>query len=361
MQRLAILVTFILLTTSTVWAAQSTQEIILLRRENPAVWSTPYGDLYTFTPGDAAPTRLTTLGNISAPALSPDGKTIAYAAIAENIMAEAASGNYTFNIDHDDPRDIWVMDVISHEFTRITNQPITNTTVYRSNPVWSPDSLQLAWFTWYSNVQGGSVTVYNFKTGKETILANGVMMNKNDVGIFNLPNLIGWGTQIAHTVLRTVENEQTLWLETIHQTGDVQQHVIAHVDYLPRVKWVRYQNSWWVATQNMDDQWQLIQPETGIEMEVKNPPILQLTNGKGAKLNPVSTGWEILAASGEIIPIPYDDLAVISPDGQSVVYLRERKAFFWHEGQDVVSLLPAEAADWEIITVLWSPMIWTAD
>ncbi len=361
MRRFIILITLIILTTSTVWAAQPAQEIILLRRENPAVWSTIYGDLYTYVPGDAAPNRLTTLGNISAPALSPDGKTIAYAAIAENVMAEAASGKYTFDIDSDNPHDIWIMDVVTHKFTRITNLPATNTTVYRSNPVWSPDSLQLAWFTWDGSAQGGSLLVYDLKVGQEKLLASGLMMNKGDVEIFNLPNLIGWGTQIAHTVYRATDNGQDLWLESIDLAGNVQKQVIAHTDYLPRVTWVKYQDSWRIATQNVDDKWQIIQPETQKQIDVQNPPILQVPNGEGAKLKPVSTAWEILTTNGNRISIPYDGLAVLAPDGQAVAYLRERKAFFWREGQDIKPLLPDETADWEIITLMWSPMIWVAD
>lgn len=360
MRRLALLITLILLTTSTIWAAESSNEMILLKRENPAVWSTPYGNLYTFTPGDAAPKRLTTLGNIFAPALSPDGKSFAYAAIAENIITEAVNGNYTFDIDRDDPTDIWIMDFATHEFKQLTNVTAPNTSVYRSNPVWSPDSQQLAWFTWDGSAKGGSVIVYDLKAGKERLLASNLSMNKDDSGAFTLPNLVGWGTEIAHTVFRPTDDQGDLWLETIDVAGNIHQHAIAHTDYLPRVQWVQYQNSWWVAAQNMQDQWQLIQSETGTQTDAKNPPILQLSNGEGAKLKPVSSGWEILAANGDRISIPYESSADISPDGQSVVYLRERKAFLWREGQTIVPLLPAKAADWEIITVLWSPMIWVA-
>ncbi len=76
--------------------------------------------------------------------------------------------------------------------------------------------------------------------------------------------------------------------------------------------------------------------------ELDYPTLLQLPNGKGAKLKPVSTAWEILAENGEIIPIPYEGLTALAPNG---------KAFLWQEGHEIEPLLPGKAADWEIINV----------
>ena len=358
MWRLYTVVWLIVLGVMPVRAAEPTQEMILLRRENPAVWSWRYGDLYTYNIGDDTPKRLTNSGNITAPALSPDGKTIAYAAIAESILDEAETGKYTFDIDRDDPMDMWLMDKTTHQVTRIAEQPNDNPTIFRSSPVWSPDSQQLAWFTWDGTSEGGSVVIYDLATGKSTLTASGLMMNMGDAGMFNLPNLIGWGGQIAHTVFRVDNVDQALCLETIDKSGSIGRQIIAHTDYLPRIMWVKHEDSWWVATQTMEDKWQLIQPDTGKQIDQPTIPLLQLANGNGPKLKPDSTAWKILAENGAIVPIPSEGLAAIAPDGKSVVNLRERKAFVWRGGQEIVPLLPGKTADWEIISLVWSPMIW---
>lgn len=329
--------------------AQDQQEIVLLRRENPTPWASRYGNLYTYHIGDAAPTPLTTLANITAPALAPDGSTIAYAAISEETVTQAAEGDYTFSPDYADPMDIWLMDIRSHEFTKITQQAAN-----RSNPVWSPDSTKLAWFTWDGTAHGGSVIVYDRTTGAETTLATGLTMNPDDIGAFTLANVVGWGETIAHTV----KVGTGLALETINESGNIQQQVIADTDYLPRVVWAKDGSKRVITRQDMDDQWQVVEPETETLSDLETPPLLQLPDGTGAKLKPVSTAWEILPSSGEVVSIPYEGIAVLAPDGKAVAYLRERSAYLWQEGQEIAPLLPDATANWEIITLIWSPMDW---
>ncbi len=332
---------------SPTWA-QEEQAMILLRRENPAPWASRYGNLYAYRVGDAAPTPLTTLANVTAPALSPDGSTIAFAAIEEATVEEAAAGDYTFSPDYADPMDMWLMDVDTHEFTRVT-QAAAN----RSNPVWSPDSSKLAWFTWDGSVNGGKLVIYELSTQKEMIFAKGLTMNANDIGEFTLANLVGWGETIAHTVKQGEGERAVLALETVGEAGTFQQ-VIADTDYLPRVVWANDGGEWVIARQDMDDHWQVVEAETQTLRDLETPPLLQLTTGTGAKLKPVSTGWEIVAADGDVVSIPYEGEADIAPDGNAVVHLRERKAFLWQDGQAMEPLLP----DWEIISVIWSPMEW---
>ncbi|MBA3872981.1 MAG: hypothetical protein H0X30_27935 [Anaerolineae bacterium] len=172
--------------------------------------------------------------------------------------------------------------------------------------------------------------------------------------------MVGWGERIAHTFFQVISDDEGLLLETIDSKGSVQRQTIGRVDYLPRIMWIKYHDEWWVATQTMDDDWQITQPKTHQQFDLASPPILQLHDGQGAKLKPDSTAWQILTEDGEIISIPYEGLTAISPNGKVVVHLRERKAFVWKGGQEMVPLLPNEAADWEIITLLWTPMIWVA-
>ncbi|MBA3872980.1 MAG: PD40 domain-containing protein [Anaerolineae bacterium] len=207
MQQLFIIAWLIILGGAQVRAAEPSQAMILLRRENPAVWSSRYGNLYTYTPGDKVPKQLTTSGNITAPALSPDGTTIAYAAIAESVLVDAASGQHTFSPDAEDPLDIWLMDRDTHHFTHIADQPDKKAPVYRSSPIWSPDSQQLAWFTFDGSAQGGSVVVYDRVTQKSTLLANGLLMTMNDGGNFNLPNLGNYSGTLFSLIFQNMSIE----------------------------------------------------------------------------------------------------------------------------------------------------------
>ncbi len=198
-------------------AAEPLQGMILLRRENPAVWSWRYGNLYTYTFGEA-PIPITSLGNITAPTLAPDGKTIAFAAIAESVVSKAVQGEYTFDPDRDDPMDIWLMNRETYHSVLIAAQP-QDKAVYRSSPVWSPDSQKLAWFTLDGTQEGGNVVIYDRKTSTSTMVVRGLMMNMGDARMFNLPNLVGWGSEISHTVFRVDSNDQNLWLESIDSNG----------------------------------------------------------------------------------------------------------------------------------------------
>lgn len=344
--RFGILLIAIMVGVPPVWA-QAPQEMILLKRENPAPWAARYGNLYAYRVGDAVPTPLTTLANVTAPALAPDGSTIAYAAIDEEPVTEAAEGDYTFSPDYADPMHIWLMDVGTHEATLITNEAAN-----RSNPVWSPDSSKLAWFTWDGSEHGGSVVVYDRATGSESVLRNGITMNANDIGAFTLANAVGWGTTIAHTIKVGDEGQRMLVVETVDMEGNLGLQVIADVDYLPRVIWAKDGDAWVIARQDMDDRWQVVEGDTLVDLTTS--PLLQLPDGTGAKLKPVSTGWEIVAENGDIMPIPYEGEAALSPDGNAVVHLRERAAYLWQGGQAMEPLLP----DWEIISVIWSPMEW---
>ncbi|MCA0456055.1 MAG: hypothetical protein LCI00_18905 [Chloroflexi bacterium] len=335
---------------SPVWA-QEQQALILLRREISESWAAAYGNLYAYTPGDDAPTPLTTDQYIAAPALSPDGGMIAYAAVAESTLQEASDGDYSFSPDHANPMDIWLMNTRSHAAI-----PITHEAAYRSNPVWSPDGNQLAWFTWDGAPNGGSIVVYDRSTGEETTLASGLMMNPNDIGAFTLANVVGWGETIAHIVKQGDDSQRLLMLETAGENGMVRQQVIANTDYLPRIVWAKADGKWWVAFQDMDDQWRMVGSDGVVELTT--PPLLQLRGGDGARLKPVSSGWEILPEDGEAVAIPYEGVAVIAPDGEAVAHLREQTAYLWQGGQELVPLLPDEAAEWQILSLLWSPMEW---
>lgn len=96
------------------------------------------GDLYLKQPSGTLK-RLTSYGHNFSPAVSPNGKWVAYlstpAALATDSWGRAIAQN------------VWLMALPSGQARRLTGQPAASTQAHtvRSTPSWSPDSALLAW------------------------------------------------------------------------------------------------------------------------------------------------------------------------------------------------------------------------
>ncbi|SMB96923.1 TolB family protein [Deinococcus hopiensis] len=101
------------------------------------------GDLWSWT-AVRGWAQLTRWGHNGPPALSPDGRTVAYASVTEAaVRARGAQGNLTWT-----PTNIWLLDLTAHRATRLTTQPPGergDEGLIRSTPAWSPDGHFLAW------------------------------------------------------------------------------------------------------------------------------------------------------------------------------------------------------------------------
>ncbi|WP_019587623.1 TolB family protein [Deinococcus apachensis] len=97
------------------------------------------GDLWTWTGAQGWQQR-THWGGNGPPVLSPDGRRVAYASVAEGSLdTSRVTGEAT---------NIWVLDLTTWKATRLTNQPAAVSSgqgVMRSTPAWSPDGAFLAW------------------------------------------------------------------------------------------------------------------------------------------------------------------------------------------------------------------------
>lgn len=117
------------------------------------LWSR--GDLFVVNDLSTAPTRLTDVGTISGPALSPDGMWIAYKA-ASPLGIDALSRVQTQGLiaDFDLPANIYAYNIAQNAPLLLAGQPADaslfdpakpDNATLRSAPTWSPDGSALAW------------------------------------------------------------------------------------------------------------------------------------------------------------------------------------------------------------------------
>lgn len=109
------------------------------------------GDLWSYSEATGTLTQLTRWGFNRTPAISPDGKVIAYASVAEIAVDALRRFGETPNVP---PANIWLWELPTARNARIAEQPpgasfgtgaANETFVRRSTPTWSPDGTMLAW------------------------------------------------------------------------------------------------------------------------------------------------------------------------------------------------------------------------
>src|SRR5689334_22401144 len=115
----------------------------------------------------------------SALAVSPDGQSVVFSAYAEQTADDLLPGG---GQSGPVPTDIWLVDLIKHTSTRLTEQPkqIDKTTIYkngwlRSRPVWSPDGKFLSWLKGRNDGAGGvQLIVYDVAQHLVNVIADGL-------------------------------------------------------------------------------------------------------------------------------------------------------------------------------------------
>lgn len=132
------------------------------------------GDLWAFSESDTQPRQLTEWGYNQPPAVSPDGRTVAYASVSEIAIDALRRFGDTPNVP---PANIWLYDLMTNQSQRIASQPgnatfgsgnATETFVRRSSPAWSPDGTALAWVEHLANTNmSQELVIYDVARGAE--------------------------------------------------------------------------------------------------------------------------------------------------------------------------------------------------
>jgi hypothetical protein len=373
-------------------AAQTDTPIIFLRaneqifaERNP--YSQPgilgYGDLYKWTPGDAEPFRMTNWDYNRAPALSPDGRMVAYQSVPEAIVNQLGADGYFFDYDVDAPSNIWLMNVATLDAVRIAEPQPGSSAIgagdLRSKPVWSPDSRQIAWleFEPVTDRLAGQLVVYNVETQATSIWATGLGMGFFDGGIVHIANPDGWGSHIAHTVwtygipenfapgvypgdagyVTAMINEQG-----VRRSEAVSITLSEVMDYQADIWFWAQRGGAWVFAIHYPSGWQILDSVTGERLALANAPLRQTASGAGLRLRYENGGWSIIEPDGTPTLLPESASSpVLAPDGRSVAYLDGTTAYLWSPGQAASPLLPESAREWQILSLDWSPMVWQAE
>ncbi len=375
-----IIIFFFLVTPAfqTTHAQPNSRDVIFLRQGEPqgayqnVPEHYPYGDLYAWTPDSAEPVQLTTWGYNRAPVLSPDGTKLVYGSVAQYVIDQGDA--YFMDYDVADPMNIWMMDVTTRQFMRIADQPadaLEQGGVFRSDPVWSPDSQQVAWFENHQSFVedvGGQIAVYDLASGETQYWGTELSMGFRDGGIFKLPSLEGWGSHIAHTIFThglPVGPDPGLVLFLHDQGGLERTEAISWVTVqetvLKNLRWVKHQGAWWLALEYPRG-WQIMNADTGEQQALVNSPLLQLTSGQGLRVRQIEGAWEIFNEAGYSFIAAYDTPnVVLAPDGLGVVFLVDGTPYIWLDTHSTERLLPESTQDWTITGLVWSPMEWVTD
>ncbi len=291
------------------------------------------GDLYRVDTLDAAPTAITTNGTISGPALSPDGKSIAYKAAAQVGLdalnrIDQSSGKIA---EFDLPGDIYVMDSASGAASAIAGQPadasllvagVPDKATVRSTPVWSPDGTRLAW-TEYAYPDGKpQIVVHNLTDGTTSTLAEdipaplvqgaapplrwgsaGIAVNASTDTTSELDLLIYGddGTLLSSPRFAPVRNDPMFDFEWVERDGGALLGVI-------------YQSARWI----------LIDPQTGVAQPSNEVPRLTTAQADSRALHfgADSTGnfyWEVVDENAAAPGGPGQ--VTLSPSGRQVAFM----------------------------------------
>ncbi|MBN1286789.1 MAG: PD40 domain-containing protein [Anaerolineae bacterium] len=309
---------------------------------DPLLLALIHGDIWAWDGAELA--QLTTWGYNERPVISPDGRYFAYNSWS-SIFVEA--GN-PFVAGDDPPSNIWIGDLETGDFTRVSEQPadaglISNrevSAILRSTPAWSPDGRRLVW----SEVELPDYTYriagYDLDAGTTQVLVSSVPAPFNDAGVRTIP--VWWGpggivTQVIRfTEFSLGEPDNELWL--FDGDGGLQSVVNLGAPYIYPFGWTTYNGKDYMGVFNYQNlKIGLVDPVGGTVRYVEGRPALR---SRANPLNALSVevrhnsddAWDVTAAwqaPWQETPLDVDyDLAwqhkiAPSPAAQAVAYIAE--------------------------------------
>jgi hypothetical protein len=369
-------------------AAQETfvpyERLVMMRYDPAREEFQGYGDLYSWQPGETLLFRETTYGYNDRPILSPDGTKLVYLSLPQ----EFVSGNVDMTMWNGPyPTNIWLMDLTTapgdaDRFTRIADQetglPLDadeRTWQRRSQPVWSPDGSQLAWveLDMINTAFSGRVMIYDTRSGRTEIAASGVSLGYADAGHWNIPNLVGWGSEIAHisTNAGVYPNHPKNSFGTLLDTFDIRgmlsstpiSYFDSYEDQLSDVRMVLHNQMWTVGLNYLDEEWVVYDSINNTYQQLQNPPYLKAARGIRWTGHPVSGAPLVFQwrHNGILVnDLPSYEPVTFTPDG-SPVWVNEAGELLTVEDDVVQPLLPPTDDTLRVMFAVWTPSIWTTD
>lgn len=337
------------------------------------------GDLVTWSLSNNVPEQITFWGYNGGGILSPDGSTIAFLSWDGTVGEKIANGDLYVDFGAL-PGNIWVMDIATQEFRWINDQSgaVSESGIYRSYPVWSPDGTRLAW-TELNEYPNTSIQVYDFRTDEITTIAEGFDLGYQDAGLW-MPT-IKWGDGGISRILFNIVGEDFTGKNTL-EVYDPESGALSTVDLtfldpdgsgFMSHHWVN-DGGRDVLTVQVDNRWGKIDPQSGSYTPMTSPPVLQKVGDDTLQLIPAYTGsysFEWYVNNGGIVTqIGYNsysiesaNLPTISPNGRIVAWNDGTGISIWDTGsqstQQIIDLddsitygTPGPA------NVAWSPMEW---
>jgi hypothetical protein len=162
---------------------------------------------WTWTEADGLQQITEPLPEYQSAQLSPDRQWIVYQVITPLTQAYidqfCPCGGGAFATD------FWLLNIDTGEQTQIAGQPADaddiSDEIVRSNPIWSPDSTQLAWV---EGIEVGDLTIYDLATGETRTIAEGLeqlglsstvvaLQDWTEAGIYKLDDVYGDNLEVA--------------------------------------------------------------------------------------------------------------------------------------------------------------------
>ena len=353
-------------------------------RNEPPLYVLIDGDIYSFS--DGVPFRETTWGYNHAPIVSPDGRYIAYGSLPKLLVELDATGEYPINYDQHPPTNIWIMDTTTRESTRIADQPeqIAGEAPrfsHRSDPVWSPDSTQIAWIeaNFHDSEDGLVLKIYDLKSGEIRRGVGGLAGAGGDAGFWTMPNTLYWGDSLAYAAwtwelpepYRGYDNGKVLYV-----LGE-QSILSARIAEFPASEtpvqivnwhWVEYAGAWFIALQYPYG-WRLWDTRSDALYQLDAPPFAETLDGTRIDfVNDDSNRLALRFEDGRTFTLPeYDPFYAISPDGRAVAYIQPDasqnltfgRLMLWENGESH-PLWDAPFETW-MSGMSWSPLRWRVE
>ena len=344
------------------------------------------GDIWKYDLSSQTATQLTKGGYNGGPILSPDGNQIAYLSLSADFIERFQAGT-TIQSSGTAPANIWVMDVATEAFRLIADQTGASASgILRSLPSWSPDSRRLAWLQLDPGLQaldGAQFKLHDLYTGLTSTLVSKVDLGFQGDNI-HMPSL-RWGGGIArlHYDYPSDGAQPFLHIQFFDpDTGAMTAYDLglneSRDNTVRDFVWVNHRGRSLMALQ-IQDYWDLIDPQDGARSRLIDPPRLRNRNGAGLQLIPLpsaqdSAGRDIhwQASDGaNIYDTGYRSYRVnrnnrpsLSPDGLQVAWQNADRVSAWHIGIADGSRPVAEAASrWAFplpqpFGLVWAPSEW---